>query len=172
VRKFAFALSSLAILASTPASADVSTITTKSGAIGQPPAGMGQVIFYRTSVMGALLGCTARENNVELARLGVGKYYVVPLTPGVHQFSAKSIESKDQLRIEAEPGETYYVKCSISMGFMSGHPKLSPSDEASFAKDAAGLQSWTGPKAINATGPANATAPASAPAAATAPSAS
>jgi hypothetical protein len=159
MRKFAFALSALAILASTPASADVSTITTKSGPIAQPPAGMGQVIFYRTSVMGALLGCTAREGSAELARLGVGKYYVVPLAPGVHQFSAKSIESKDQLKIEVEAGETYYVKCSISMGFMSGHPKLSPSDEASFTKDAPGLAAWTGPKHGDAPAPVSEAAP-------------
>jgi hypothetical protein len=146
MNKFVIALASLAAVASTPASADLASISTKSGPIAQPPAGMGQVVFYRTSVMGALLGCTAREGAAELARLGVGKYHVVPLAAGVHRFSAKSIESKDQLRVEVEPGETYFVKCSISMGFMSGHPKLSPSDEASFAKDAAGLQAWNGPK--------------------------
>ena len=147
MRKFTLVVSILAALSATPASAELASITTKSGVIAPPPQGSGQVVFFRTSAIGALLGCTARENDVELARLGVGKYYVVPLAPGIHELSAKSIESKDKLRIEVESGETYFVKCSIAMGFMSGRPKLSPSDEKTFASSAAGLQAWAGPKA-------------------------
>ena len=146
MNKLIIAVSMLGALCASPASAELSTISTKTGTIAPPPQGSGQVVFFRTSVVGALLGCTARENDAELARLGVGKYYVVPLTPGVHTFSAKSIESKDKLRIEVEPGETYFVKCSIAMGFMSGHPKLSPSDEKTFADSASGLAAWAGPK--------------------------
>lgn len=130
-----------------PSSAVVTDIVTKSGAIPAPAPGKGQVIFYRTSAMGALLGCTARENNVEVVRLGVGKYYIVSVAPGVHEYSAKSIESKDKLKLEVEDGETYFVKCSIAMGFMSGRPKLSPSTEAEFAAKAAGVKAWEGPNA-------------------------
>jgi len=37
-------------------------------------------------------------------------------------------EATDQLNLEIEAGETYFVKCTISMGLMVGRPKLSPSD--------------------------------------------
>lgn len=147
MNKTILAAAILALGVAGPSSAALTDIITKSGAIAAPAKGMGQVIFYRTSAMGALLGCTARENDVEVARLGVGKYYVVPVAPGVHEYTAKSIESKDKLKLEVEDGETYFVKCSIAMGFMSGHPKLSPSTEAEFAAKAAGIKAWGGPKA-------------------------
>ena len=41
-------------------------------------------------------------------------------------------EAKDVLNIEVEPGETYYVIGTVTMGFVAGHPNLSPSDQATF----------------------------------------
>ena len=53
--------------------ADGPAITTKSGTLGQPAAGMGQVVFFRPgSIMGAALGCTVHEDDKEIARLGSG----------------------------------------------------------------------------------------------------
>jgi len=141
----------LTMMSTAHAAAETTPIQTKSGTIGAAPPGMGQVVFFRTSAMGALLGCTVREGNEEIARLGVGKYYVVPTAPGMHVYNTKSLESRDQLRLEVEEGETYFVKCSISMGFMSGKAKLAPADLSQFAKSAAGLNLWNNPKnAINA----------------------
>lgn len=123
-------------------------IPTKSGTIGPAPAEQGQIIFYRTgSMFGAALGCTVHEGegaaDVELARLGSGKYYVVNAAPGKHQYYTKG-EAKDRLNMEIEAGETYFVRCNIGMGVMSGRANLSPSDRAAFASKAKGLALWKG----------------------------
>lgn len=121
-------------------------IVTKAGPLPTPPAGMGQVVFFRPgSLMGVALGCTVHENEPQIARLGSGKYFVVTEAPGKHEFSTRG-EATDRLVLEVEAGETYFVKCNIGMGVMSGRANLSPSDEATFAKKAKGLNLWKGPK--------------------------
>lgn len=103
-------------------------------AIPTPPAGMGQVVFYRPgSLMGMAISCNVREGGVMVGPLANGKYFVAPLTPGKHQFTTKS-EATDTLNLEVEEGETQYVKCKIGAGFAAGRPNLSPSDKAEFDK--------------------------------------
>ncbi|WP_296612247.1 DUF2846 domain-containing protein [Sphingomonas sp.] len=126
--------------------ADGPAITTKSGTLGQPAAGMGQVVFFRPgSIMGAALGCTVHEDDKEIARLGSGKYHVVSATPGKHLYFTKG-EATDKLNLEVETGETYFVRCNIGAGIMAGRANLSPSDQATFAKKAKGLTLWAGKK--------------------------
>ena len=142
----AAALTAIA-LATSPALADLASIQTKSGVIAAPAAGQGQVVFYRPgSIIGAALGCTVHEGEPEIARLGSGKFFVVPMAPGKHDFSTRG-EAQDHITVEVEEGETYFVKCNIGMGVMSGRANLSPADEATFAKKAKGLKLWSGPKA-------------------------
>jgi hypothetical protein len=102
-------------------------------AIASPPAGMGQVVFYRSSKKGMLIGCKVRENEVAVNKLSAGKYFVHPTTPGAHEYMVKS-EAKDRLRLEVEEGETHYVRCSIGMGIAVGRPNLSPQSRADFDK--------------------------------------
>jgi hypothetical protein len=101
--------------------------------IPPPAAGMGQVVFYRSSKMGALISCRVRENGEVVNRLPPGKYFIAQTTPGVHEYTVKS-EAKDKLRIEVEDGETYYVRCSISAGLGVGRPNLSPQSREDFDK--------------------------------------
>jgi len=118
-------------------------IVTKSGALPAPEAGKAQVVFFRPgSLMGAALGCTVHEGEKEVARLGSGKYYVVAAEPGTHEYFTEG-EAKDKLTLEVEGDETYFVKCKIGMGVMSGRANLSPSDQATFAGKAKGLTMWT-----------------------------
>lgn len=132
--------------AQTTANGSVTTaaLVTKSGALAAPKPGKGQIVFFRPgSMMGMALGCTVREGETQLARLGSGKYYVVDVEPGRHEYSARG-EGKDMLALEIEPDETYFVKCNIGMGVMSGRANLAPSDRAAFAKKAKGLKMWKG----------------------------
>lgn len=127
-------------------------ITTKSGVLPTPAEGQGQVVFFRPgSMMGAALGCTVHEGEPQIARLGSGKYFVIPAAPGKHDFSTRG-EATDRLTVEVEAGETYFVRCNIGMGMMSGRANLSPSDEAAFAKKAKGLALWSGPKPVASAG--------------------
>ncbi|HYU97087.1 MAG TPA: hypothetical protein VE989_13120 [Sphingomicrobium sp.] len=101
--------------------------------IAPPPAGMGQVVFYRPSSMGGLVSCRVSEGTQVVNRLPPGKYFVLQTTPGVHEFSVHS-EAKDVVRVSVEDGETAYTRCNISMGFMVGRPNLSNQDRADFEK--------------------------------------
>lgn len=107
-------------------------------AIPAPPAGMGQVVFYRSSLMGALISCKVKEGDKVVNRLPPGKYFLLQTTPGAHEFSVSS-EAKDVLRVEVEEGETQYVRCAIGMGIGLGRPNLSPQSREDFDKRGAGL---------------------------------
>lgn len=100
--------------------------------LGEPAEGMGQIVFFRPKKFaGAAVNFKVREGTDEVGKLSSGSYVIVDTTPGVHTYTVHS-EAKDVLTLEIEPGETYYVEGSISMGFLAGRPNLAPSSEAAF----------------------------------------
>jgi len=100
--------------------------------IPPPPAGKGQIVFYRTgTIMGAAMGCAVNENGQKISSLGSGRYFILVTSPGRHEYLVKS-EAKDVLALEVEPDETQYAMCRIKMGIMAGRPDLRPSTEAEF----------------------------------------
>ena len=102
------------------------------GEIGQPPAGYGQIVFFRPSkFVGMAVGFKVREADKELGLMKNGSYFVIAATPGRHEYEVHS-EAKDILPVEVEAGEVYYVSGSLSMGVMVGRPNLTPSDAAAF----------------------------------------
>lgn len=132
----------LALLPSASFAQGNAPIVTKTGQIGPPAAGKAQIVFFRPgSIVGMALGCTVHENNREVARLGAGKYYVVTAEPGKHAFSTRG-QAADALNLEVESDETYFVKCKIGAGVVSGAAQLEPSDRDSFAKKAKGSSLW------------------------------
>lgn len=97
-----------------------------------PAEGKSQIRFWRSgSMMGGALGCGVNMGTERISALGAGRYFLLDIEPGAHEFNAKS-EAKDVLNLEVEPGEVQYVKCTIRMGVMVGRPNLSPSNEAEF----------------------------------------
>jgi hypothetical protein len=100
--------------------------------VSPAPADKGQIVFFRESKFaGAAIGFKVREGENELGKLRSGNYFVAVVEPGKHEYNVHG-ETKDLLTLEVEPGETYYVKASISMGFLAGRPNIAPSDEATF----------------------------------------
>jgi len=89
------------------------------------------VFFREKKMMGAAIRYKVRENGVELCKLGSGTFCTVQVPAGKHQYTVQT-EAKDVLNLEVEPGETYYVQASISMGFAAGHANLAPSTQAVF----------------------------------------
>ena len=95
-------------------------------------AGTGTVVFFRESkFVGGGMRYKVRENGVELCKLSNGSYCNVQVPPGKHSYEVHS-EAKDVLTLEVEPGETYYVQGSLSVGVMAGHPNLSPATKEAF----------------------------------------
>lgn len=94
--------------------------------------GSGTVVFFRPSkFVGAAVGFKVRENGTELGKLRNGKYFVLKVAPGVHQYEVHS-ETKDVLTLEVEAGQTYYVQGVLGVGIVAGRPNLTPSDAATF----------------------------------------
>ncbi|MES2058805.1 MAG: hypothetical protein V4564_22900 [Pseudomonadota bacterium] len=127
--------------AAAQATAAPAAASTQSGKIAgmfdPPPAGKGQIIFFRPGGGGGMVGCMVREgeaaSETHISKLTGNRYFIHYADPGVHKYWVKS-EATDRLNLEIEPGETYFVKCKISMGLMVGRPNLSPSDIAEFEK--------------------------------------
>ncbi len=102
--------------------------------IPAPPAGKGQIVFYRTgTIMGAAMGCSVNEKGQKISSLGAGRYFILVTDPGRHEYMVKS-EAKDILALQVEADETQYAMCKIKMGIMAGRPDLAPSTEAAFRK--------------------------------------
>ncbi len=95
-------------------------------------AATGTVVFFREKkMMGAMISYKVRENGVELCKLSNGTFCTVQAPVGKHEYVTQT-EAKDVLTLEVEPGETYYLAASISMGMMAGHANLAPSKKEDF----------------------------------------
>jgi hypothetical protein len=102
------------------------------GKVPPPPAGKGQVVFFRPSnMMGMALSFSVHEGDEGIAKLGNGSYSVFVTDPGTHLFTIQG-EVTDKLTLEIEPGETYYVKQTIGVGVVAGRPRLTPAEQGEF----------------------------------------
>lgn len=111
---------------------DANAAPATNGSIGAPPAGKGQIVFFREKkFVGGGVSYKVREGENELGKLSNGTYFVSVVEPGAHEYTVHS-EAKDILNLEVEAGETYYVTGGITMGVFAGRPNLSPSDQAAF----------------------------------------
>jgi len=111
---------------------DATAASVSNGSIAAPPAGKGQIVFFRDKkFVGGAVSYKVREGETELGKLSNGTYFVSVVEPGAHEYTVHS-EAKDILNLEVEAGETYYVTGGITMGVFAGRPNLSPSDQAAF----------------------------------------
>lgn len=112
----------------------------QSGVVGAPPAGKGQIVFFRPSKFaGGAVSYKVREGGTELGKLSNGKFFILAVEPGAHEYTVHS-EAKDVLNLEVEAGETYYVKGTVSMGVFAGRPNLSPATKGEFDEISAKLK--------------------------------
>jgi hypothetical protein len=104
----------------------------------------GTIVFFREKKFtGAAVRFKVREGDTELGKLGSGTYFTIQVPVGRHEYVVHS-EAKDVLALEIEPGETYYVLGSISLGVLAGRPNLSPSSQAAFEAVKGELKDVTG----------------------------
>lgn len=118
-----------------PAAAPAAKGTVDStGRLTPPPAGKGQVVFFRPSnMMGMALSFSVHEGDAGIGKLGNGSYFVHVVEPGQHLFTIQS-EVTDKLTLEVDAGETYYVKQTIGVGIVAGRPHLTPAEQAEFER--------------------------------------
>jgi hypothetical protein len=96
-----------------------------------PPKGKGMVVLYRPSGMGMAIVCHPREDGKMVAKAGNGKYSYFVVEPRKHKYTVET-EAKNEINIEVDPDDTYYIRCKITMGIMAGRPRLSLSTKAEF----------------------------------------
>jgi hypothetical protein len=97
-----------------------------------PPPGKGQVVFYRKPLFSLIpFNWIVREGTTEICEMEASTYCVAPATPGTHTYEVHS-EAKNDLTLEVDAGETYYVIGGISMGLIVNHPNITPADKAQF----------------------------------------
>lgn len=120
--------------------------------IDPPPRGKGQVVFFRArTLMGTGQWFKVRENGAALGKLSNGAYFVRVTEPGVHVYTATTEpEAKDKLRLEVDPGQTYYVEGQLTKGLAIGVPDIAPSDRAAFDKASKSLKLAPPPEAAPA----------------------
>ena len=58
----------------------------------------------------------------ELARMDNGRYFVVTLEPGKH--TCRMGDKQTGFEIDMKPGDEYYAKITIDMGFLKGRGRL------------------------------------------------
>ena len=126
--------------AAPPATAAEQPANALPNGISPPPEGKGQVVFFRPSrFVGAALSFTVRESEQDLGRLPNARYFVHVAEPGIHAYE---IGRNDTMRMEIEPGETYYAIQSTQLGIVAGRAVLSPADQAAFEEALPRMRLW------------------------------
>ncbi len=115
--------------------------------IPPPPPGLGQVVFFRVhSLLGTGQWFNVREDGQALGKLTNGAYFIQIAPPGVHTYTATSEPVfKDSLKLQVDPGETYFVEGILTKGLVIGAADLTPSDRGAFDKASKDLTSGTTP---------------------------
>ncbi len=122
-----------AAAAPAPAAADTPA-TASTGRVPAPPAGKGQVVFFRPSRIGGMaVSFSLDEGGNGIGKLTNGTYIVLVADPGPHAYSTLG-EARDTLNVEIEAGETIYVEQTIGVGLVMARPHLQPSNQQAFDK--------------------------------------
>lgn len=115
----------------------------------------GRIIFFRPSrLTGAVYtyhvvtvgedGDSTRESP-RIGSLPNGRYFEYAAAPGIYNFNIRGPMAvnldEDRLRLEIEPGETYYIEQTVRMGLVTGGFRLTPSTQAEFERRR--LREWT-----------------------------
>ena len=144
--KLSPAMLALALLAAVPGAAYAAEPAPAATApadvipIPAPPAGKGQIVFFRhLGLLGAPYWANVREQGVALGKLSDGAYFLQVTDPGAHTYTV-AVTGKDTLKLEVDPGETYYIEGRMTMAIMGYNMALAPSDAAAFQKAAKSLK--------------------------------
>lgn len=92
--------------------------------VEQVPVDRGLVYIYRpASFVGGGVSYDVHANQDVVTTLYNGGYYPYLSKPGEMEFWA-STESKSSITLDVKPGETYFVKGEVGVGFLVGRPHL------------------------------------------------
>ena len=100
--------------------------------IGDPPSGKAFIVFFRKwEYPGAAISYIVREGQTELGRLSAGSYFVATVDPGLHTYVTHA-ERRDDMQIQVEADEIYYVCFELEVGLLLYQPTLAPTEQRLF----------------------------------------
>jgi len=131
-----------------PATAAVTPAAPAQPAAPATASGKGHIIFFRPSrLSGAFYTYHIVEvgedgkpskDSPKLGDLTNGGAFTADVEPGIHNYNITGPmavnKDEDRLRMEVEPGETYYVEQTVRIGLITGGFRLAPADEARFTQ--------------------------------------
>ena len=134
--------------AAATAPSDAAAATMPGEAAAAPAPETARIIFFRPSrlVGGAWAYSVVeveedgrvQEDDTRIGRLPNGSYFTHEATAGIHNYNVTGPMAvnlaEDRLRIEVEPGETYYVEQTVRMGLITGGFRLVPSTQEEFER--------------------------------------
>jgi uncharacterized protein DUF2846 len=81
------------------------------------------IYFYRIKQFaGSALEPSVYCDDKEIARMDNGRYFGVALEPGKH--TCRMGDKQTGFELDMKPGEEYYAKITIDVGFWKGHGRL------------------------------------------------
>ncbi|MBL7855539.1 MAG: hypothetical protein JNL17_14145 [Cyclobacteriaceae bacterium] len=81
-----------------------------------------EFILYREQTFkGSVIQYEMRCNGSAIGKIKNGTVIVYKATAGLVKFEAAT-ETSEVIFIDALPGETYYVRCSVTTGWLAGRP--------------------------------------------------
>lgn len=139
-----FCFASLAAIAQEPATDAQKTTDGK--------ASKATVYVYRyKQFVGSALAPSVYCDETELARMENGRYFMVKLDPGKHNFRSNDKQSGTELDVKA--GQEYFLRVEIAAGAMKGHGRLilvAP-EQGSYELKSSKLKPLDSKKVVNAT---------------------
>ena len=108
-------------------------MTTKYAPVDSIPAGKAVIYIYRVpEFTGSAVHYSLSVNDAPLSRVHMynGGYFVYFADPGKHVFTAEVAKESTVTVVNAEAGQTYFIKASIRTGTWVGRPWLETVDSA------------------------------------------
>jgi hypothetical protein len=89
------------------------------------PPGMSRIVIYRTQVTGTAVQPHVHVDGNETGKCQPEGAFTVDIAPGKHTLSVKT-EKLTTIEVTTSASETVFIECSMTLGVMVGHPKLTP----------------------------------------------
>ena len=125
-RRFLLALAALTSLTACMEAGSVMQTSSSYAA----PAGKALIVFYRPAAFaGGAIRFNVQHTDGPVGQLTSGAVLQKVVNPGSNTFWSQVI-SQDAITIEAQAGQTYYVRGDVRIGLYAGRPKFTQVSEA------------------------------------------
>jgi len=106
----------------------------------QPEHNYAIVHFYRKkNIVGALISPKLFMAGNQISNIKRNWKKTINVSEGMHIFTTKT-EVTTEIKLQAEPGKEYFIRCDIGVGFFVGHFKFTLVDAQMAQQEMIGLQ--------------------------------